>query len=153
MVDREDTPAKHAKLIIVAVILLGIVPATALAGWLYWIASESRPWMIGFGPFLAFFILVSWPIEFLLSQNRWLRQVTGGGQLHKTVVKFVPLYLLIGIVVAFSDLDHGQGMQANLNDYIFTIAFVTVCLIALELIQPVIARRWATFRQRSKRRD
>ena len=153
MADQTDAAGRSGKLIVLAALFLVILPSASLAGWLYWLASEDRPWMMGFGAVLVVFVMVSWPVEFLLSRNERLRRLTGGGRFHRTVVQSISLYLLLIIVVGLNDLDHDRSLQSNLKEYLLTIGLAAAFLFFLELSQPIIMRRWAAWRQRRTRKS
>jgi hypothetical protein len=60
---------RNDKLLLSAIVLFLGPPAFAIAGWLIWLASEQRPWLISFGTVLVVIFLVSWPVEYWLKRQ------------------------------------------------------------------------------------
>lgn len=148
MPDKAESAQRPAKLFVVAMILVVVLPLASLLGWFYWVLSEGRPWMMGFGAFMAIFVVISWPLEFLLKRNRYLLACTGGGRFHETAVRAVSFYLPLVMVVALNDVDHARSTRSNLTEYVLTIALATGFLIAVEMLQAVAKQKWAALRQR-----
>lgn len=145
--------ARTDKFLLIALSLFIVLPAFAVAGWLIWLASDQRPWLMSFGFVLVVLFLVMWPFEFLLKQQPWFSRMAGGGRFQERILKFLTFYFPCLIIVGVNDLEHERGVADNLHEYALSIVMYVVLLVVLETIFEAISRYWRSKRQKSGERD
>lgn len=130
------------KLWLSALVLFVGLPTFAICGWLFFLASEERPWLMSFGMVLLVLFLVNWPLEMWLKRQTWFKRMAGDGQFRETILKFPTLYLPMLVIVGVNDLDHGRSVAENLREYALTIAAFMVLLVVVEVALAALSRWW-----------